>query len=75
MNDANSQPNRRNSRTDSQELKLAGIDYNVGPDAEDRLRRIFTILLRHAARDSEAVSEKDAQAKSAPAKDHAWEGA
>ena len=44
MKDADSQPKRRNSRTDSHELKLAGIDYNIGPDAEDRLRRIFAIL-------------------------------
>ena len=71
--DAKSQPKGRNSRTEPQYLKLVGIDYNIGLAAEDRLRRIFTILLRHAARDGQAWTEKDAPACAAPAKDHAGE--
>lgn len=27
-------------------MRLVGIDFNPGPDAEDRLRRLFTILVR-----------------------------
>ena len=27
------------------------IDFNPGPDAHDRLRRLFTLLLEHAAGD------------------------
>ena len=73
MKDANNQNKRRNSRADSQELTVVGIDYNVGPDAEDRLRRIFTILLGHAARERQDATAKDAQAKSAPAEDRAQE--
>lgn len=75
MKDANSQHKRRNSRADSEELKLARIDYNVGPDAEDRLRRIFTILLRHTARDGQAATEKDAPDDDAPAEDQSEEKA
>ncbi len=75
MKDANSRHKRRNSRSDSQELKLTGIDYNIGPDAEDRLRRIFTILLRHSARDRQVASEKDAPDDAAPAKDQSGEKA
>ena len=29
-------------------MRLVGIDFNPGPDAEDRLRRLFTILVRLA---------------------------
>ena len=71
MKDANNRNKRRNSRADSQELKLAGIDYNIGPDAEDRLRRIFTILLRHAARDGQATTKKDAHIDAVNCKNHA----
>ena len=37
MKDAKSQPKGRNSRSEPQDLKLVGIDYNVGLAAEDRL--------------------------------------
>ena len=75
MKDANNQNKRRNSRADSQKLTVVGIDYNVGPDAEDRLRRIFTILLRHAARDRQATTKKDAHIDAVNCKNHAGEEA
>lgn len=59
MKDENSKHKTRKSRADSHELKLAGISYNVGPDAEDRLRRIFTILLGQAAREDGQPSDVD----------------
>ena len=37
MKDAKSQPKGRNSRSEPQDLKLVGIDYNIGLAAEDRL--------------------------------------
>ena len=40
------------------------------PDAEDRLRRLFTLLLEHAARERRAASEKHPLADSRPAEDH-----
>ena len=27
-------------------MKITGIDFNPGPDAQDRLRRLFTILVK-----------------------------
>ena len=33
------------------ELKVVGIDCNPGPDAQDRLRRLFTLLVKLAAKD------------------------
>ena len=35
------------------------IDFNPGPDSRDRLRRLFTLLLEHAARDGQSASGED----------------
>ena len=41
------QPKRRDRRAnDAPELKVVGIDFKPAPDAEERLRRLFTILAR-----------------------------
>ena len=37
---------------------MVEINYNPGPDAQDRLRRLFTILLEYAARDGTAAPEQ-----------------
>ena len=39
---------RRSQGEDAPELKIVGIDFNPGPDAEERLRRLFIILLKLA---------------------------
>ena len=36
------------------EFGAVTIHFNPGPDAEDRLRRLFTLLLNHVAREGEA---------------------
>ena len=33
------------------ELRVVRIDCDPGPDAEDRLRRLFTLLVKLAAKD------------------------
>ncbi len=33
---------------DAPEPKIVGTDFNLGPDAEERLRRLFIILLKLA---------------------------
>ena len=30
-------------------MRVVGIDFNPAPDAEDRLRRLFTMLASHFA--------------------------
>ena len=41
------QPKRRGRRaSDAPELRVVGIDFKPAPDAEERLRRLFTILAR-----------------------------
>ena len=47
------------SAENAPEMRVVGIAFNPGPDAEDRLRRLFTILLEHAARERQAVSAED----------------
>ena len=61
--------NRRGKPTgDAPELRVVEINYDPGPDAEDRLRRLFAILLEHAAGESQAVPE-DAPADATPGDD------
>ena len=54
------------------ELRVVAINCNPAPDAEDRLRRLFTLLLEHAARERQAVPE---DALDATPEDDAWEEA
>ena len=54
MQDARKRTRRRRSCRKGPEPKLAGIDCKPAPDAQDRLRRIYTILLRHATKDGQS---------------------
>ena len=40
-------------------LGVVSIDFNPGPDAQDRLRRLFTLLVEYATRDKVPPSEAD----------------
>ena len=55
------------------ELRVVAINCKPGPDAQDRLRRIFTILLEHAAGERQAAPE-DASADATPNDDAEEEG-
>ena len=48
MKNAKRQNRRGRPENDPPEMKLVGIDFNPGPDAEERLRRLFIILLKLA---------------------------
>ncbi len=41
------------------ELRVVRIDFDPGPDAEDRLRRLFTLLVKYAAKDRLPVPGND----------------
>ena len=43
-------------------MRVVGIDFNPGPDAHDRLRRLFTLLLNHVASEGEADPGEDVPA-------------
>ena len=49
MKVAKSTTRSKNPGGDSPELKVVGIHCNPAPDAQDRLRRLFTLLLEHTA--------------------------
>ena len=40
--DTNSQNKPKTPAKESPELRVVSIDFNPGPDAQDRLRRLFT---------------------------------
>ncbi len=74
MNDKNSRNNPPVSGRDSFEFGVVEFNYNPGPDAQDRLRRLFTLLVKHATRGWPAAPEKDSPSDTPPAGDHAEPG-
>ena len=44
---------------DASELGVVRVFSKPAPDAEDRLRRLFTLLLKHAARERQAAPKED----------------
>ena len=40
---------RKRPGGDGPEMRVVGIDFKPAPDAEERLRRLFTILVSHFA--------------------------
>ena len=56
---------------DAFELGVVRVFSKPAPDAEDRLRRLFTLLLKHAARERQAApEEKDSLPEAELAGDH-----
>lgn len=49
---------KRTDRAQS-ELRVAGIDYNPAPDADERLRRLITMLIKVAANHRPTVPALD----------------
>ena len=59
MNDKSGQNGRRTPEEDFSEFGEVRVISRPAPDAEDRLRRLFTLLLKPSAGDGKAESEKD----------------
>ena len=51
MKDTKGQNSKRRPAGGSSEMRIVGIDWNPAPDAEERLRRLFTILVKLAGDD------------------------
>ena len=60
MRDEKKTRKARKPRRADQDLRVVGIHFNPGPDAQDRLRRIFTLLLKHANVRSNSSPGRDA---------------
>ena len=69
MKDKSRQNGQRTPEQDASEFGVVRIISNPAPDAEDRLRRLFTLLLEHASRERQAASGKDAFLDTRPADD------
>ena len=59
MEDKRSRKRPKNSGGTGPELRVTRVDFNPGPDAEDRLRRLFTILVKLAVKDGQPPPQTD----------------
>ena len=51
MEDAKGQGKKKSLRQTGPEPRVVRVAFNPGPDAEDRLRRLFTLLVKCATTD------------------------
>ena len=59
MKDKNSQEKPKRTGGTPFEVGEVRIISNPGPDAKDRLRRLFSLMVKYATRDAQAAPEKD----------------
>ena len=64
------QNRQRTPEEDFPEFGVVRVISKPASDAEDRLRRLFTILLRPSASDGRAASEKDSPSDDRHVGDH-----
>ena len=57
MKEASEQGKRPNRAKSEPEMRFVGVEFKPAPDAQDRLRRLFTILAAHFA-ERDPVEEK-----------------
>ena len=70
----NEQNRRRKPRSDAFEIGVIRVSSRPAPDARDRLRRIITLMIKHAARDRQAGRGENAPPSDPQAEDHAEAG-
>ena len=70
MNDKSRHNGQRTPEEEFSEFGVVRVISRPAPDAEDRLRRLFTLLLRPSAGDGQAESEKDSLPDDRHAADH-----
>ena len=59
MKDKNSRKEPKRRHGTSFQVRGVTVISNPGPDAEERLRSLFTLIARYAIRDAQAAAEKD----------------
>ena len=70
MEDAKRQNRQRTPEEDFSDFGEVRVISRPAPDAEDRLRRLFTLLLKPSAVDGQAESEKESSPDDRHADDH-----
>ena len=63
MEDIKSEDKPKGARKDPGELRVVSIDFNPGPDAQDRLRRLFTLLVKYATEDKLPAPDADSSSE------------
>ena len=64
------QNGRRKPRSDAFEIGVIRVSSRPAPDARDRLRRIITLMIKHASRDRQAARGENAPPSDPQAEDH-----
>ena len=70
MNDKSRQNGQRTPEEDFPEFGAVRVISRPAPDAEDRLRRLFTLLLEHTARERHAKLGKESLPEAELAGEH-----
>ena len=70
----NQRNRRRKHRSDAFEIGEIRVSSRPGPDARDRLRRIITMMIKHASRDRQAARGENAPPSDPQAEDHTKAG-
>ena len=73
MKDKKKQNGRRRPHGDAFEIGVIRVSSRPAPDARDRLRRIITMMIKHAARDRQAAQGENAPTSDPQAEGHAEE--
>ena len=66
MRDKKGQNKKRRPAGDTPEIGVVRVFSNPGPDAEDRLRRLLSLMVRYATRDEQAPPEQDSPTDAQP---------
>ena len=71
MRDENGRNRRRKAPKDASEIGVIRVFSKPGPDAEDRLRRLMSLMVKHATRDGRDTAREDSSNGERPDGDRA----
>ena len=74
MKEAREQGKRPNRARSESELRVVGIDFKPAPDAQDRLRRLFTLLATQFDEQNAAGTKRDCPPGISPAENDPEDG-
>ena len=63
MEDRNGQNRRAKPRSDGSEIGVVRVFSKPGTDAEDRLRRLFALLVRYATQEGQTTPEEESHSE------------
>ena len=63
MEDTKSEDKPKGSNRGAPELGTVTIEFNPGPDAQDRLRCLFTLLVKYATKDKLPAPDADSSSE------------